>query len=89
MPKLIPQRADSLLVYMVVVEPDYLIDVSALTACIKPYGSSPLNFLLNRFSPNISNRAILMGNLANQFMDDCINRAQSEDNYLDSLKAML
>lgn len=81
-----PKRADSLLVYMVVVEPDYLIDVSALTACIKPYGSSPLNFLLNRFSPNISNRAILMGNLANQFMDDCINRAQSEDNYLDSLK---
>lgn len=61
-----PKKADALLAYMVIVEPDYLIDVSSLTACIKPYGSSPLNFLLNRFAPNVSNRAILMGNLANQ-----------------------
>lgn len=80
------KKADSLIIYMVIVEPDYLLDVSALTACIKPYGNSPLNYLLNRFSPNTSNRAILMGNLANQFMDDCINQVQSDESYYDSLK---
>ena len=59
-------------VEMVILEPDYLLDVTALTACLKPYGHSPLNFLLGLFLPAEPTKHILLGNLANQFMDDCI-----------------
>lgn len=68
----------TLTIYMAVLEPDYLIDVTALTAAIKPYGTSPLNYLLNQFELKASTRHTLLGNLANQFMDDCINGDGSE-----------
>lgn len=58
---------------MVILEPDYLLDVSALTACIKPYGSRPVNYLLDMLSPRITSSSILLGNAANRFMDDCVN----------------
>lgn len=70
--------SDTLLVNTVILEPDYLIDVSALTATMKPYGSSPLNYLLNQFAPKVTSKSILLGNLANQFMDDCINDDDTE-----------
>lgn len=79
------QAADSLKIYMVILEPDYLIDVTSLTSCIKPYGSSPLNYLLSRFAMILPNRYTLLGNMANQFMDDCINEADTEDLYLHSI----
>lgn len=58
---------------MVILEPDYLLDVSALTACVKPYGSRPLNYLLDMLSPRTVSPAMLLGNASNRFMDDCIN----------------
>lgn len=76
---------DRLQIYMVILEPDYLIDVSALTSCIKPYGASPLNYLLSRFALSLTNKYILMGNLANQFMDDCINGADTDNLFLHAL----
>lgn len=75
-----PKEGDShtFCVYMAVLEPDYLIDVSALTATIKPYGSSPLNYLLNLLAPHVPNRYNLLGDMANQFMDHCINGSHTE-----------
>lgn len=73
--------ADTLLIYMAILEPDYLIDVSALTATMKPYGASPLNYLINSLQPNTTTRHTLLGNLANQYMDDCINDSSNEDLY--------
>lgn len=78
---------DTLEVYFVILEPDYLIDVSSLTACIKPYGTSPLNYLINALAPNEPTRYTLIGNLANQFMDDCINGDLTDPQlYLQSLR---
>ena len=69
---------------LVILEPDFLIDVSALTACVKPYGTSPLNYLLAQLQPRQTTRAILLGNAANQFMDDCTNAA--EVNFAESMQ---
>ena len=69
---------------LVILEPDFLIDVSALTACVKPYGTSPLNYLLAQLQPRQMTRAILLGNAANQFMDDCTNTA--EVNFAESMQ---
>ena len=66
---------------MVIYEPDYLIDVTALTACIRPYGRHPLNYFLSRLQPRQCTAAILLGNVANDFMDDCVNNGADSDYY--------
>lgn len=64
---------------MIVLDPDFLLDVSALAACVKPYGSHPFNYLLSKFTPHDVTLPILLGNAANSFMDDCVNGAPSDD----------
>ena len=61
-----------------VLEPDFLIDITALCACMKPYGHSPYTYFLSKFSPSSRSAAIQMGNAANQFLDDCVNEPESE-----------
>lgn len=58
---------------LIVFEPDYLIDVSALAACYTNYGATPLNYLMNKFRPQENTPYLLLGNAANQFLDDCVN----------------
>ncbi len=58
---------------MLVLEPDFLLDVSRLAASVKPYGSHPFNYLLDQFAPRHATLPILLGEAANSFMDDCIN----------------
>ncbi len=58
---------------LIVLEPDYLVDVSALAESFQNYGTSPMNYLVSRFRPKEITRHILLGNAANQFLDDCVN----------------
>ena len=58
---------------IVVVDPDNLVDISTLSACIRNYGSSPFNYLFSLFERRSKTSAILLGNAANRFLDDCIN----------------
>lgn len=75
----------SMEVAAVVVEPDYLIDVSSLAACYKPYGHHPGNYLLGQLSPYANSDAILLGNAANQFMEDAA-AATEEVDFRQSIK---
>ena len=68
------KTGNSVIADVIILEPDYLIDVSALTACLRPYGSHPLNYFLSRLVPRQLTAPIMLGNAANQFMDDCINK---------------
>ncbi len=63
---------------MLVLDPDFLIDITALCACIKPYGQSAYTYLLNKFMPPERSAAIQLGNAANQFLDDCVNEHGGE-----------
>ena len=56
-----------------ILEPDYLIDISSLAECVQNYGDHPLNYFLNKFKPRENSHHILLGNAANQFLDDCVN----------------
>jgi ABC-type cobalamin/Fe3+-siderophores transport system ATPase subunit len=70
-------------------EPDYLIDISSLAECFRPYGSHPLNYSLSRLQAKGTSSAILLGNTANFFMDEFV--YEDEDNpvdYLSSLKKL-
>lgn len=56
-----------------VVEPDYLVDVSAVSECFKADGAQPLAYLVKKFLPYESTPAMLLGNVANHFLDRLLN----------------
>lgn len=56
-----------------VIEPDYLIDISAIADCFKETGPEPLSFLVKKFLPNEINPAKHVGNVANFFLDRLLN----------------
>jgi DNA replication ATP-dependent helicase Dna2 len=56
-----------------VIEPDYLIDISAIADCFKETGPEPLSYLVKKFLPNETNPAKHVGNVANFFLDRLLN----------------
>lgn len=76
-----------------VLEPDYLIDASAIAECFQSYASSHLHYLRRKFEPNVNSRHILLGNLANFFLDeliyaDDIENLTFKDVFLKSFRSM-
>ena len=71
-----PQRKEvpSLVPRLVVVEPDFLFDISSLAACFEEYGHHHLLYQLRRLAPRTTNKHILMGNLAGRMLDDIIHQ---------------
>lgn len=63
---------------IIVFNPDFLIDISSLSACYMNYGNTSFTYLANKFKPSENTRPILLGNAANQFLDDCINEQPDE-----------
>ena len=58
---------------IIVVEPDFLIDISSIARCFTDYGHHPLSYIVNRMSPSANSQAILLGNFASSALDDIIN----------------
>jgi hypothetical protein len=58
---------------LIILEPDYLLDISSLAECMKEYGKHPLNFVQNKFEPLKNTKHILLGNIANLFLDEFVN----------------
>ncbi len=53
-----------------VVEPDYLLDVTAVAECFKDYGADSSGYLLGRMLPYSTGKSIMIGNIANFFLDE-------------------
>lgn len=70
----------------IVLEPDYLIDISSLAECFRDYGSHPANYIMNRLVPIDNARPLLLGNIANLFLDEWIHADEEEPDYLTSMK---
>ncbi len=54
----------------IVIEPDYLIDVTAIANCFSGSVAEPMLYLLSKFMPNEQSIPMLMGNIANHFLDE-------------------
>ena len=63
----------------IVFDPDFLVDVTAICHCFTRYGDAPAMHLLTKFLPSPASAAIMLGNVANQFLDDCINSHEDAD----------
>lgn len=62
---------------LIIIEPDYLVDISSIAACFKEYGHHPLNFTLERMRRKTNSTAILLGNLAGSVLDGIVNNDAS------------
>ena len=58
---------------LIVVEPDYLIDISSIANCFESYGHHPLLFTVKRMGERPNNKHIVLGNFAGSALDDIIN----------------
>lgn len=72
--------------FFIVLEPDYLIDISSLAECYKDYGSHPANYFLSRLIPIDNARPLLLGNIANLFLDEWIHAGDDEPDYIACMK---
>lgn len=72
---------------LIILEPDYLLDISSLAECMKEYGKHPLNFVQSKFEPLKNTKHILLGNIANLFLDEFVNeKSTSPVVYNDTIK---
>lgn len=64
---------------LIIVEPDYLVDISAIAACFESYGTTPIAHLLNKIKASQKTAAIALGNFASQLLDEEVNATTPPD----------
>lgn len=62
-----------------ILEPDYLIDASAIAECFQNYSTSHLHYFRRKFEQPANSLHILLGNLSNFFLDELIYTDDIED----------
>jgi hypothetical protein len=60
---------------IIVVEPDFLVDISSVAACFTNYGHHPLLYTVNRLKPKANTQAVLLGNFAGTALDYLIHHS--------------
>lgn len=56
----------------IILEPDFLVDVSTIVSCFDTYADSPLLALLKRLEPYEPTEAILLGHMASGLLDEVL-----------------
>ena len=57
---------------LIIYEPDFLINVTTIAGCFESYAESPYVQLVNKIKPLPNTKAIHLGNLAGQLLDDTV-----------------
>ena len=69
---------------IIILEPDFLVDISSLAAMFQEYGLTPLTALVKKISPSVQTRYSLLGDFASQLLDEEL-RGKSSRPYKDSI----
>ena len=72
---------------LIILEPDYLINVTTISNCFESYAESPFVNLINKIKPQPNTLAIHLGNLAGQFLDDTVHAR--DISFDDSIKSFV
>ncbi len=68
-----PKEKDGVLYpELIVYEPDYVVDISAVAGCFESYAHSHLVHLINKIKPAPNSSAIMLGNMASQLLDEAL-----------------
>ncbi len=59
-----------------VIEPDYLMDVTAVAECFKDFGAEPMLYLLKKYLPFTYSTPLMIGNIANFFLDELMSNPE-------------
>ena len=57
---------------VIVLEPDFLIDVTAVARCFEEYSHTPFNHLLQRLEPFRTSKEVLLGDFAGMLLDHAV-----------------
>lgn len=71
--------------FFIILEPDYLIDISSLAECFREFGHHPANYVLSRLRLPENTQHLLLGNIVNLFLDEWI-YAEEEVDYMTCMK---
>ncbi len=66
----------------IVIEPDYLLDVTAVANCFKDYGTESMLRLIGKFKKMENSIPLMVGNIANLFLDEIISNPDVKFNDL-------
>ncbi|MBQ4376229.1 MAG: AAA family ATPase, partial [Bacteroidales bacterium] len=80
------RQGDDLLPELIILEPDYLVDITTIASCFETYAHSPLVALIGKLKPSPNSSAIQLGNLVGQLLDDEVHHPDGEVPYADSAK---
>ncbi|MFQ5445791.1 MAG: PD-(D/E)XK nuclease family protein, partial [Saprospiraceae bacterium] len=61
----------------IVAEPDYLLDVSTVANCFQGSSAEPVVYLLQKFLPVVPSLPMIVGNIANFFLDELMNNSKA------------
>ena len=56
----------------IIIEPDFLVDITAISKCFDATGPEPMKYLLGRLTPFTSSVPMIAGNVANHFLDTAL-----------------
>ena len=85
---LVRPREDNGIVYpeLIIFEPDYLVNISTVAHCFTNYADSPFVELIKKLEPSKTTKAIVLGNLAGQLLDESIHQLPNTRSYAQSVK---
>lgn len=61
----------------IILEPDYLVDISAIAECFQDFGTTELNFIKSKFEELPNTKYIRLGNFANLVVDELFGEKDS------------
>ncbi len=66
---------------LIILDPDYLVDVSTITKCFDIISDSPMHNLFKRIQPFDATPATMLGNFASQLLDEEVHNEPEENSY--------
>ena len=81
------ERGKIYLPELIILEPDFLVNITTIASCFETYAESPFVNLINKIKPSPNTKPVHLGNLSGQFLDDLIH--DRDISFEDSLKAFV
>lgn len=81
------ERGEIYMPELIILEPDFLINITTIASCFESYAESPYVNLVNKIKASPNTQPIHLGNLSGQFLDDTVHDRNIA--FEDSLKSFV